>query len=98
MTAMPKRGAMASTVRVGKIDDPVWADGGDRSMAGTPASLTAPYTAPRVQWTEVARTISLRPVYTGVLNSHPNSAVCAMALYVPAGGGHRWAYPLSGGP
>jgi len=67
-------------------------------MAGTPASLTAPYAATRVQWTEVARTFSLQPIEARVLTSHPNSAVCAMALYVPAGGGHRWAYPLSGGP
>ena len=67
-------------------------------MAGRPASLTAPYTALRVQWTEVARTFSLQPVYAGVPTSHPNSAVCAMAPYVPPGGGHRWAYPLGGGP
>ncbi|HEY4929723.1 MAG TPA: hypothetical protein VIH95_11280 [Acidimicrobiales bacterium] len=68
------------------------------TIAGTPTSLTAPYTAPREEWTEVSRTFWLRPVYAGVPTSHRNSAVCAMILYVPAGHGRWWMYPLSGGP
>ena len=71
---------------------------GPSTAAGTPASLTAPLTAPQIKWSEVARTYSLQPIYAGVLTVHPNSTVCAMFLYVPAGPGRWWTYTLSGGP
>ena len=66
--------------------------------AGTPASLIVPYTVAQVKWQEVARTFSLRPIYAEVLTSHPNSAVCAFFLFVPAGDQRWWSYRLSGGP
>jgi hypothetical protein len=73
-------------------------DQGSVTVPGTPASLTSSFKAPRVQWTEVARTFSLQPIYAGVLTSHPNSAVCAMFLYVAADHGRWWTYTLGGGP
>jgi hypothetical protein len=73
-------------------------DQGSITLPGTPASLTASFKAPRVQWSEVERTFSLQPIYASVLTRHPNSAVCAMFLYVPAGHGQWWTYSLSGGP
>ena len=68
------------------------------TRAGTPASLMVPYTVSQVKWEEVARTFSLRPIYAQVLTSHPNSAVCAFFLFVPAGNQRWWSYRLSGGP
>jgi hypothetical protein len=47
---------------------------------------------------EVMRTYALEPIYAEVLTSHPNSAVCAFFLYVPAGNQRWWTYVLSGGP
>lgn len=71
---------------------------GSATVSGTPASLTAQYTAHQVQWKEVGRTYSLQPIYAEVLTSHPNSAVCSFILFVPAGD-RRWGtYGLSGGP
>jgi hypothetical protein len=68
------------------------------TVAGTPASLVAPNKATRVVWKEVMRTYALEPIYAEVLTSHPNSAVCAFFLYVPAGNQRWWTYVLSGGP
>ena len=68
------------------------------TVAGTPRSLTAPYTAPRERWTQVTTTLFFQPVYAGVPTSHRNTSVCAMILYVPADHGRWWMYPLSGGP
>lgn len=68
------------------------------TVTGTPASLMGPYPAAREHWTEIARTFSLRPIYAGVVASHSRTGVCAMILYVPAGGDRWWSYPLSGGP
>lgn len=67
-----------------------------RGPASAFTSEVDPVAEPR--WETVGHTFSLRPIQAPVLGRRELSSVCAMAVYVPVGGGRYEFYSLSGGP
>jgi hypothetical protein len=69
------------------------------TATGNPVTFTSgidPSAEPH--WQTVGHTFSLRPIQAPVLGRRGPSSVCAMAVYVPVGGGRFSSYGLSGSP